>query len=142
MAVCGRRDLLCGIDVGLRDERIERNGQQHHAQEKCAARANREAAGLCSLLPSQQLSIQRKMVLRMLSYSTQQPRTKSASRLSTATASGPPAHWMKTNIRPSRVQVGRMLGRRGAGDALCSILQGLNAGSARWHARCNIYLVG
>jgi len=82
------------------------------------------------------------MLLRVLSYSIQEPRTKSAFRLSTATASGPPAHWMKTNIRPSRVQVGRMLGRRGAGDALCSMLQALGAGSARWHARCNIYLVG
>jgi hypothetical protein len=59
MAMRGSRNLLCGIDVGLRYKRIERNGQEHHAQEKCAARANREAAGLCSLLPRQQLSIQR-----------------------------------------------------------------------------------
>jgi hypothetical protein len=139
----GSRDLLGGIDVGLRDKRIERNGQQQHAQEKCAVRADREAAGgRCSLLPRQQLSIQRKMLLRMLTYSTQQPRTKSAYRLGTTTASGSPAHWMETNFRPSRVQVGRRLGRSGAADTVCSMLQGLSAGSAHWHARCNIYLVG
>jgi len=57
--MCGGRNLLGGIDVGLRDKRIERNGQQQYAQEKCATRSNREAAGLCSLLPRQQLSIQR-----------------------------------------------------------------------------------
>jgi hypothetical protein len=40
------------------------------------------------------------MLLRVLSYSIQEPRTKSAARLSTATASSRPAHWMKTNITP------------------------------------------
>ena len=48
MAMRGSRDLLCGIDVGLRDKRIERDRQQQHAQQKCAARADREATGLCS----------------------------------------------------------------------------------------------
>ena len=82
------------------------------------------------------------MLLRVLSYSIQEPITKSASRLSTAAASSLPAHWMKTNIAPFQSASGRTLVSRGAADALCSMLQGLSAASARWHDRCNIYLVG
>jgi hypothetical protein len=52
-------DLRRGIDVGLRNERIERDGQQHHAQQKCAPRHSREATCLCSLFPRQQLDNQR-----------------------------------------------------------------------------------
>lgn len=52
-------DLRRGIDVGLRNERIERDGQQHHAQQKCAPRHSREARCLCSLFPRQQLDNQR-----------------------------------------------------------------------------------
>jgi len=58
MAVSGSGHLRSGIDVGLRNERIERDGQQHDAQQKCAPRRSREATGLCSLFPRQQLNIQ------------------------------------------------------------------------------------
>jgi hypothetical protein len=45
-------------------------------------------------------------------------------------------------LRPLRVQLFELPGKAGAGDAPCSALQGLSAGSVRWHARCNVYLVG
>ena len=59
MTVGHGSDLRRGIDVGLRNERVERDGQQHHAQQKCAPRHRREATCLCSLLPRQQLNNQR-----------------------------------------------------------------------------------
>ena len=50
--------LLRGINVGLRYKSIEGNGQEHHAQQKCASRRSRQAARLCSLFPCRQLNIQ------------------------------------------------------------------------------------
>ena len=126
----GSRNLLCGIDVGLRYKRIERNGQEHHAQEKCAARANREAAGLCSLLPRQQLSIQRENAAAGASYSIQEPITKSASRLSAVTASSPPAHWMKTNIMPFEGA-----SRKDAGQERCRRCAALDASGPQRRVR-------
>lgn len=61
---------LGGINVGLCDERVEGNGQEHHAQQKCAACRDREVAALCSLFPGQQLNIRTIMRLPELSYST------------------------------------------------------------------------
>ena len=50
---------LCGVDVSLCDKCVERNGKQHHAQQKRSARRTREVAALCSLFPRQQLDSQR-----------------------------------------------------------------------------------
>jgi hypothetical protein len=50
---------LCGVDVGLGDERIEEKRQQHYAQYECASRRHREAAGLCSLFRRQQWNTRR-----------------------------------------------------------------------------------
>jgi len=50
--------LLRGIDVSLRDKSIEGNGQEQHAQHKCASRRSRQPARLNSLFPRQQLNIQ------------------------------------------------------------------------------------
>ena len=59
MAVRRSGSPLCGVDVGLGNERIEEKGQQHHAQHKCASRRHREAAGLCSLFQRQQWNTRR-----------------------------------------------------------------------------------
>ena len=59
MAVSRSSDLSGRIDVSLRNERVERDGQQHHAQQKCATRRSGEATCLCSLFPRQQLGNQR-----------------------------------------------------------------------------------
>src|SRR3569832_1089594 len=59
MAVSRGSDLGGRIDVCLRNERVERDGQQHHAQQKCATRRSGEATCLCSLSTRQQLGNQR-----------------------------------------------------------------------------------
>lgn len=69
-------NLLCGVDVSLCDKRVEGNGKQHHAQQKCAARRDREVAALCSLFPGQQFNIRTKIRLPELSYSTRTSQNK------------------------------------------------------------------
>ncbi len=51
--------LSGGIDVSLCNERVERDGQQHHAQQNCAPRGSGEATYPCSLFLRQQWSNQR-----------------------------------------------------------------------------------
>jgi hypothetical protein len=118
-------DLSSGINVGLRNERIERDGQQHHAQQKCAARSSGEATCLCSLFPRQQLGNQRLNAVngsRVIAHSGTEQNSLSG--------------------RPCKVQFARPLSWTSATGRLERVLQAFKTGLSRWHARCNVLTVG
>jgi hypothetical protein len=107
--------------VGLRNERIERDGQQHHAQQKCAPRHSREATCLCSLFPRQQLGDQRLNAVNgscVIAHSSSEQNSRSA--------------------RPCKVQITCRVNRSGAIGRLSPVLQALKTGFSGWHARCNV----
>jgi hypothetical protein len=114
-------DLRRGIDVGLRNECIERDGQQHHAQQKCVPRHSREAGCLCSLFPRQQLDDQRLNAVNashVIAHSRTEQNSHSVAPLQSANHSPDEQDQCNRELSP--------------------VLQAFKTGFSRWHARCNV----